>query len=81
MIIEFFFIFLNYQHFQLFKFHSKEHELIIVGSSLNGLGTITSDVDMCLLLPKEAGEIDQFTQAIPILNFVKDHLEKQGITS
>ena len=45
--------------------------MYIVGSSLNGLGTNTSDVDMCLLLPDRVGEIDQLSQAIPLLELVK----------
>lgn len=49
----------------------------MVGSSLNGLGTITSDVDMCLLLPQKYGDIDQTTQAVPILRLVKDIIAKK----
>lgn len=50
----------------------------MVGSSLNGLGTNTSDVDMCLLLPDQIGEIDQYAQAIPILKIVQGIVKDLG---
>ena len=37
----------------------ENNNLNIVGSSLKGLGSNTSDVDMCLLLPDRIGEINQ----------------------
>jgi len=52
-----------------------QHDLYVVGSSLNGLGTKRSDVDMCLLLPNQIGKIDQFSQAIPILKLIMNVIQ------
>lgn len=47
-------------------------DLYIVGSSINNLGNNTSDVDMCLVISDR--EIDQTTEALPILRFVRDQI-------
>lgn len=47
-------------------------DLYIVGSSINNLGSNTSDVDMCLIISER--EIDQNTEALPILQFVRDEI-------
>ncbi|XP_015912539.2 poly(A) RNA polymerase GLD2 [Parasteatoda tepidariorum] len=46
--------------------------LRVVGSSVNGLGTNTSDVDMCLIL--STTEIDQQTEAMHILKYAQNEL-------
>lgn len=46
----------------------------MVGSSLNGLGSDKSDVDMCLVLKNSPESINQMMHAIPILKYVKDLL-------
>lgn len=55
-------------------FNSAAHDLYIVGSSLNGLGSNSSDVDMCIVLPDQNEQIDQYIYAIPVLKYVKDQL-------
>ena len=52
--------------------------LCIVGSSLNGLGTTSSDVDMCILLPNHTTEIDQSRDAVPILKYVMSQISDLG---
>lgn len=47
-------------------------DLYIVGSSINNLGNNNSDVDMCLVISDR--EIDQSTEALPILQFVRDEI-------
>lgn len=54
-----------------------DSQLDIVGSSMNGLGTLTSDVDMCLLLPEKYGDIDQNTQAVLILRLIKNIISQE----
>lgn len=46
----------------------------IVGSSMNGFGTTTSDVDMCLMLSNT--EVDQQTEATHILKYIFKILSK-----
>uniref|UniRef100_A0A1I7YRG5 PAP-associated domain-containing protein n=1 Tax=Steinernema glaseri TaxID=37863 RepID=A0A1I7YRG5_9BILA len=46
--------------------------LYIVGSSLNGFGNNTSDMDLCLMITND--EIDQRTDAVVILNHVMNCL-------
>uniref|UniRef100_A0A0N5C7Q5 PAP-associated domain-containing protein n=1 Tax=Strongyloides papillosus TaxID=174720 RepID=A0A0N5C7Q5_STREA len=48
--------------------------LYIIGSSLNGFGTNTSDLDLCLMLTGE--ELDQRRDVIAILNAVKIKLSE-----
>lgn len=49
-------------------------DLYIVGSSINNLGNNNSDVDMCLVISDR--EIDQTTEALPILQFVRDQIRQ-----
>lgn len=49
-------------------------DLYIVGSSINNLGNNNSDVDMCLVISDR--EIDQATEALPVLHFVRDQLRQ-----
>ena len=49
-------------------------DLYIVGSSINNLGNNNSDVDMCLIISER--EIDQVTDALPILQFVRDQIRQ-----
>lgn len=49
-------------------------DLYIVGSSINNLGNNNSDVDMCLVISDR--DIDQSTEALPILQFVRDQLRQ-----
>lgn len=49
-------------------------DLYIVGSSINNLGNNNSDVDMCLVISDR--DIDQTTEALPILQFVRDQLRQ-----
>lgn len=43
-----------------------------MGSSINNLGNNNSDVDMCLVISDR--DIDQTTEALPILQFVRDQI-------
>ena len=49
-------------------------DLYIVGSSINNLGNNNSDVDMCLIISDR--DIDQTTEALPILQFVRDQIRQ-----
>lgn len=49
-------------------------DLYIVGSSINNLGNNNSDVDMCLVISDR--EIDQATEALPVLHFVRDQIRQ-----
>lgn len=49
-------------------------DLYIVGSSINNLGNNNSDVDMCLIISER--DIDQTTEALPILQFVRDQIRQ-----
>lgn len=49
-------------------------DLYIVGSSINNLGNNNSDVDMCLIISDR--DIDQTTEALPILQFVRDQINQ-----
>lgn len=49
-------------------------DLYIVGSSINNLGNNNSDVDMCLIISDR--EIDQTTEALPILQLVRDQIRQ-----
>lgn len=49
-------------------------DLYIVGSSINNLGNNNSDVDMCLIISDR--DIDQTTEALPILQFVRDQISQ-----
>jgi poly(A) RNA polymerase GLD2 len=48
--------------------------LYVVGSSMNGFGSITSDMDMCLMICQQ--EIDQHREAQQILGVVNRGLRK-----
>jgi hypothetical protein len=67
--------------FKLIKFKILAHDLYIVGSSLNGLGNNSSDVDMCIVLPNQSELIDQHLYAIPVLNMVQALLTKNDLVS
>lgn len=47
-------------------------DLYIVGSSINNLGNNNSDVDMCLVISDR--EIDQSSEALPVLRFVREQI-------
>lgn len=49
-------------------------DLYIVGSSINNLGHNNSDVDMCLVFSDR--EIDQSTDALQILQYVREQLRQ-----
>lgn len=49
-------------------------DLYIVGSSINNLGNNNSDVDMCLVISDR--DIDQATEALPVLHFVRDQIRQ-----
>ncbi|XP_076350503.1 uncharacterized protein LOC143247048 isoform X4 [Tachypleus tridentatus] len=50
--------------------------LFVVGSSMNGLGSNSSDMDMCLMLTH--GEIDQKNEAAHILKYILKEISKHS---
>ncbi|XP_023232661.1 poly(A) RNA polymerase GLD2-like isoform X3 [Centruroides sculpturatus] len=56
-----------------------ECSVYIVGSSMNGFGTTTSDVDMCLMLSNT--EVDQQTEATQILKYIFKIISKCNFVS
>ncbi|RWS10454.1 Poly(A) RNA polymerase gld-2-like protein, partial [Dinothrombium tinctorium] len=62
--------------YSVLKNHFLAIDLYIVGSSLNGLGSNSSDVDMCLVLRDNSEDMNQ-SHAIPILQSVRTLLKSK----